>query len=176
MALVLERRATKDEILELYLNDIPLGQRGSFAIRGVSEAARLFFGKDISNLSLSEAATIAGVIQSPSALSPFKNTVRCRDRRNVVLQAMAASGYISQEAADQAAREPLTIVPRALEAELVVERAERVRVGSADAECWVVALRAGVMEQRLWVTRDAPRVVRTEQTLANGILSAVLRP
>jgi len=51
MALVLERRATKDEILELYLNDIPLGQRGSFGIRGVSEAARLFFGKDISNLS-----------------------------------------------------------------------------------------------------------------------------
>ena len=62
------RRASKDEILELYLNDIPLGQRGSFAIIGVSEAARLFFGKDVSNLSLAEAATIAGVIQSPSAL------------------------------------------------------------------------------------------------------------
>ena len=117
MALVLERRATKDEILELYLNDIPLGQRGSFSIRGVSEAARLFFGKDISNLSLAEAATIAGVIQSPSALSPFKNTARCRDRRNVVLQAMATAGYVSQDAADQAAKEPLTIVQRALEAE-----------------------------------------------------------
>ena len=89
MALVLERRATKDEILELYLNDIPLGQRGSFAIRGVPEAARLFFGKDVSNVSLAEAATIAGVIQSPSALSPFNNPARCRDRRNVVLQAMA---------------------------------------------------------------------------------------
>src|SRR5262249_26513061 len=92
MALVLERRATKDEILELYLNDIPLGQRGSFGIRGVSEAARLFFGKDVSNVSLAEAATMAGVIQSPSALNPFNNPARCRDRRNVVLQAMATAG------------------------------------------------------------------------------------
>ncbi len=85
VALVLSRRATKDEILEMYLNAVPLGQRGSFAIVGVSEAARLFFGKDVSNLSLAEAATIAGVIQSPSALSPFNNPDRCRDRRNVVL-------------------------------------------------------------------------------------------
>jgi penicillin-binding protein 1B len=117
MSLVLERRATKDEILELYLNDIPLGQRGSFAIRGVPEAARLFFGKDISNVSLAEAATIAGVIQSPSALSPFNNPDRCRERRNVVLQAMADSGYIEQAAAEEAGKEPLTIVQRALDSE-----------------------------------------------------------
>ena len=57
----------------MYLNDMSLGQRGSFAIVGVAEASRLFFGKDVSNLSLAEAATIAGVIQSPSALSPFNN-------------------------------------------------------------------------------------------------------
>lgn len=117
MALVLERRASKDEILELYLNDIPLGQRGSFAIRGVSEAARLFFGKDVSNVSLTEAATIAGVIQSPSALNPFNNPTRCRERRNVVLQSMAVTGYITQEEADLASKEPLSLVQRALEAE-----------------------------------------------------------
>lgn len=117
MALVLERRASKDEILELYLNEIPLGQRGSFAIRGVSEASRLFFGKDVSNLSLAEAATIAGVIQSPSALNPFNNPTRCRDRRNVVLQAMVTADYVSQEAADQAIKEPLALVQRALESE-----------------------------------------------------------
>ena len=117
MALVLERRASKDEILELYLNDIPLGQRGSFSIRGVSEASRLFFGKDVSNVSLVEAATIAGVIQSPSALNPFNNPIRCRERRNVVLQSMATTGYITQEEADLAAKEPLSLVQRALEAE-----------------------------------------------------------
>ncbi len=117
VSIVLTRRASKDEILEMYLNNMPLGQRGSFAIAGIPEAARLFFGKDISNLSLAEAATIAGVIQSPSALSPFNNPQRCRDRRNVVLQAMVDGGYINQAAADAASREPLTVVARALEAE-----------------------------------------------------------
>jgi penicillin-binding protein 1B len=66
MSVALERRLTKEQILTLYLNDVSLGQRGSFAIHGVPEAARLFFSKDVTNLSLSEAATIAGVIQSPS--------------------------------------------------------------------------------------------------------------
>jgi penicillin-binding protein 1B len=117
VALVLTRRASKDEILEMYLNDIPLGQRGSFAISGVSEAARLFFGKHISNVTLAEAATIAGVIQSPSALSPFNNPGRCKERRNVVLQAMADAGYVTQEVADRASQEPLVPLQRALEAE-----------------------------------------------------------
>ena len=70
MALVLESRFTKDQILELYLNDVVLGQRGPFAIHGVSEAARIFFGKDVRNVTLAEAATIAGIIQTPSRLSP----------------------------------------------------------------------------------------------------------
>jgi penicillin-binding protein 1B len=117
VSLVMSRRATKDEILEMYLNAVPLGQRGSFAIVGVSEAARLFFGKDVRNLSIAEAATIAGVIQSPSALSPFNNPNRCRDRRNVVIRAMADAGFISADQADAAQKEPLTVVQRALEAE-----------------------------------------------------------
>ena len=78
LAVVLTSRASKDDILEMYLNDVPLGQRGSFAIFGVAEASRLFFGKDVSNVSLAEAATIAGVIQSPSALSPFNNPARAQ--------------------------------------------------------------------------------------------------
>ena len=117
VSLVLTSRASKDEILELYLNNIPLGQRGSFAISGVPEAARLFFGKDVSNLSIAEAATIAGVIQSPSALSPFNNAARCKERRNVVLQAMADEVYITADDAQHASREPLGVVQRALEAE-----------------------------------------------------------
>jgi hypothetical protein len=70
MSLVLERRASKGEILEMYLNDVYLGQRGSFAIHGVAEASRIFFGKDVANLSLGEAALIAGVIQSPASQQP----------------------------------------------------------------------------------------------------------
>jgi penicillin-binding protein 1B len=117
MSIVMSRRATKDEILEMYLNAVPLGQRGSFAIVGVSEAARLFFGKDVRNLSIAEAATIAGVIQSPSALSPFNNPSRCRDRRNVVIRAMADAEFITAEQAEAAQKEPLVVVQRALEAE-----------------------------------------------------------
>jgi penicillin-binding protein 1B len=117
MAVVLERRASKDEVLELYLNEVYLGQRGSFAIHGVAEAARLFFGKDVANLTLAEAATIAGVIQSPHAHSPFASAARARPRRNVVLGAMADAGFITKQAADQAGREPLSVVSRALEAE-----------------------------------------------------------
>jgi penicillin-binding protein 1B len=117
VSIILTIKASKDDILEMYLNDVPLGQRGSFAILGVSEASRLFFGKDVSNVSLAEAATIAGVIQSPSALSPFNNPERCRERRNVVLTSMVDAGYIDAAAAERASAEPLTVVQRALEAE-----------------------------------------------------------
>jgi penicillin-binding protein 1B len=117
VSLIITTRASKDAILEMYLNDMTLGQRGSFGIVGVSEASRLFFGKDVSNVTLAEAATIAGVYQSPSALSPFNNPGRCKERRNVVLQAMVDAGYVTQDAADRAVHEPLVFVQRALEAE-----------------------------------------------------------
>jgi penicillin-binding protein 1B len=117
MSLILEQKATKDEILELYLNEVYLGQRGSFAIHGVAEASRLFFGKDVSNLSVSEAALIAGVIQSPGIHSPFGRPQRAIERRNVVLRAMASEGYISTQAAERATREPLQVVARAVDNE-----------------------------------------------------------
>ena len=142
MSIALERRLTKDQILQLYLNDVSLGQRGSFAIHGVGEASRLFFGKDVSNVTLAEAATIAGVIQSPSRLSPFRNPDRARERRNVVLRAMADAGFISADAADRAAREPLQMAARALDAEApffvdhvtqeLQERHRQVAVGAVD--------------------------------------------
>ena len=117
MSLILERKATKEEILELYLNDVYLGQRGSFAVHGVAEAARLFFAKDISNISLAEAATIAGVIQSPAVWSPFHSPERARERRNVVLRAMVDAGFISDAAASRVSTEPVQVVQRALESQ-----------------------------------------------------------
>jgi penicillin-binding protein 1B len=117
MALVLESRFTKAQILEIYLNDIDLGRRGPFAIRGVPEAARMFFGKDVRNLSLAEAATIAGVIQSPSRLNPFRNPERARERRDVVLHAMVAAGLATPADVDAAVKVPLAIASRALENE-----------------------------------------------------------
>lgn len=117
MAVILETKATKDEILELYLNDVYLGHRGSFALHGVAEAARLYFGKDVTNLTLAESALIAGVIQSPYNHSPFTSMDRARDRRNVVLRAMADAAYISPDAAARASGEPITVVARALDNE-----------------------------------------------------------
>ena len=117
MAVVLESRFTKPQILELYLNDVTLGQRGPFEIHGVAEAARIFFGKDVSNLSVAEAATIAGVIQLPSRYSPFRNPERATERRNIVLREMAAAGHIDADVAAKAAAEPLKVQARALENE-----------------------------------------------------------
>jgi penicillin-binding protein 1B len=115
MAIVLETRFTKPQILELYLNDVVLGQRGPFEIHGVAEASRIIFGKHVGNLTLAEAATIAGLIQAPSTLSPFRHPARARDRRNVVLKAMVDAEFITAADAEKAAAEPLQVQTRALE-------------------------------------------------------------
>jgi penicillin-binding protein 1B len=117
MSVIVERKLTKDQILEMYLNEVYLGQRGSFAVHGVAEAARLYFAKDVSNLSLSEAAALAGMIQAPPSYSPFRFPEKCRDRRNVVLTAMAEVGYITKDASIHAAAEPLLPARQGLEAE-----------------------------------------------------------
>ena len=113
----LEQRLTKAQILELYVNEVYLGHRGSFAIHGVAEAARIFFGKDVANVSLPEAATIAGVIQAPQTYSPFRHPDRARARRDVVLQAMSDAGFVSAAATSAAIVQPLVVTSFALEDE-----------------------------------------------------------
>ncbi len=117
IAVVMERRLSKDQILELYLNETVLGQRGPFEIHGVAEASRIFFGVDLRNITVAQAATIAGVIQSPSRLSPFRNAERALDRRNVVLREMAGAGFITPDEKTRAQAEPLGISARAMENE-----------------------------------------------------------
>ena len=107
LAFVLERRASKEEILELYLNEIYLGQVGSFSINGVGQAAHLYFGKDVANLTLSEAALLAGLIQSPNRYHPYKHPDRAKERRDQVLHAMASAGFIDSAAAEAAISQPL---------------------------------------------------------------------
>ena len=117
MAIVLETQATKEEVLELYLNEVYLGHRGSFALHGVAEAARIFYAKDLSNISLAEGALLAGVIQSPGNHSPFADVDRARERRNVVLRAMADAGFITSEAAERASHDPVQVAARAVDFE-----------------------------------------------------------
>ncbi|KJS30988.1 MAG: hypothetical protein VR64_12935 [Desulfatitalea sp. BRH_c12] len=97
LAFIMELKFSKDEILEIYLNEIYLGQKGSVAINGIGEAARFYFGKPIQNLSLSEAVVIAGLIKAPNAYSPYVNTKACHARKNMVLKAMVQKGYLTNE-------------------------------------------------------------------------------
>lgn len=117
IALVLETRLSKDQILELYLNEVVLGQRGPFEIRGVAEAARVFFAVDVQNLTNAQAATLAGMIQAPSSLSPSRNPKRAMDRRNVVLKQMADAGFITVEDKLKAQGQPVGVAPHAMENE-----------------------------------------------------------
>jgi len=109
LAFVLERRASKQEILEMYLNEVYLGQSGSFGIYGVGEAVRIYFGKDVTNLTLPEAALIAGMIQSPNPYNPFRHEKRATDRRNLVVRAMRDAGFIDKAAMDMALLAPLLV-------------------------------------------------------------------
>jgi penicillin-binding protein 1B len=92
-----------------------MGQRGPFAIRGVAETSRVFFGVDLQNVSLAQAALMAGVVQSPSRLSPFRNPERALERRNLVLAAMVEAGYITDAEKKKAAAEPLGVAAHAME-------------------------------------------------------------
>ncbi len=107
----LEARFNKQQIFEMYANEINLGQRGSFAINGFGEAAQAFFGKDLKQLDLAECATLAGMIQSPNKLNPYRHGDRVMERRNLVLDGMVETGAISQLEADRAKAEPLRLAP-----------------------------------------------------------------
>jgi penicillin-binding protein 1B len=110
-AFALERRLSKEDIFALYCNEIYLGQRGSISVRGVEQAARIFFGKELKDLSLSESATIAGMIQSPNRYAPDRHPETSAARRNVVLGAMVRDGFITLEEAHAAAQQPIAVAP-----------------------------------------------------------------
>lgn len=104
---ILEYRFDKDTILEMYLNEIYFGQEGSVSVNGIGEASRFFFDKTVSDLSVSEAAVLAGLIKGPNQFSPHKNPERCKSRRNDVLDAMAKNGWISDQMLDIEKEKPV---------------------------------------------------------------------
>lgn len=108
LALKIEQHYTKDEILEMYMNQIYFGQ-GAY---GVQSAAHVYFGKDASQLTLAQAALIAGLPQSPNYYSPFNDLEASKKRQAVVLGQMVKYGYITQEQADQARQSDLGLVAK----------------------------------------------------------------
>ena len=107
LAAALEWRYSKARILEAYLNEVYLGQRGGLAIRGMGAAARVYFGKEIHQLALGEAALLAGMVRAPNSYSPLLNPERARQRRDVVLGRMRELGRVSETDWEAARREPV---------------------------------------------------------------------
>lgn len=107
----IEKAHSKAEILEAYLNEIYLGQRGSSSVSGVEEASRLYFAKDVGQITLGEAALLAGMIRSPSEYNPIKSPEKARVRRDVVLRKMFDDGFISNSEYAEAVAEKI-ITPK----------------------------------------------------------------
>jgi len=104
IALHIENVLTKDEILELYLNKIELGNRAF----GIGAAAQVYYGKELKDLTLAQMAMIAGLPKAPSALNPIRNPTRAKARRNVVLGRLLTENYITQDVYDDATSQPIT--------------------------------------------------------------------
>jgi penicillin-binding protein 1B len=109
MALLLEIRYTKEQILEAYLNEIYLGNNGSVQIAGVEQASQVYFGKKVTYLTLGEAATLAGIIRSPNSYSPLRYPERAKGRRDTVLMLMRDQQKISEREYEEAANAPLSV-------------------------------------------------------------------
>jgi penicillin-binding protein 1B len=112
----MERKFTKQQIFEIYADWVPLGQRGSFAISGLAEASQSYFNKELKDVTLPEAALLAGIIQRPSYLSPYRHPERALERRNLVLESMVETHAITREQADRAKAAPLKLAPPNVEA------------------------------------------------------------
>ncbi len=106
-AVHIEKNYSKDEILELYLNIVPM----SGTVFGVSEAARLFFGKEVRDLNPAECATLIGITNAPTAYSPYRNSEKCLSKRNSVLEILFREGVIDSTSLDESVALPLNVAP-----------------------------------------------------------------
>jgi len=107
LAVVMETKYEKNEILEIYLNEIYFGQNGSVAINGLGEASYFYFGKPVNQLSIAEGATIAGLIRAPNLYSPYINLDRSKNRRDQVLKNMLKEGWITRTEHEAASGSPV---------------------------------------------------------------------
>lgn len=109
MTLHIERTWSKERIFETYANQVYLGRQADYSLHGFGEGARMFFGKKLADLTLPEAALLAGMVQRPSYFNPFRSPERAKERRNLVLALMRNNGYITQEQYERAVDEPVRV-------------------------------------------------------------------
>ena len=111
MSIILETRLKKEDIFQLYCNQVYMGQQAGFSINGFGEAASAYFNKDVTSLTLSESAFLAGLIRSPNRYNPYTKPETATARRNQVLDSMAEAGVITAGEAKAAKETPLQVVP-----------------------------------------------------------------
>lgn len=164
IAVHLEHKLSKDQIFERYCNLVYLGGDASFGIHGIGAAAQVYFSKDVRKLDLSEAATIAGLIQRPVYLNPFRYPSRAVDRRNVVLKRMFQDKYISAEQYQQATAAPLAVHPgtsELSEAQYFVDVAAKQAARESDEQA--------VQASGVYTTLDLRLQNAAERAIADGM-------
>jgi penicillin-binding protein 1B len=159
ISILLEHRLTKEQIMTMYCNQIYLGQRGGFSINGFGEAARSYFDKDISQLTLAESAMLVGIVRSPNHYAPFKRPERAKDRRNFVLEDMAVAEKITREEAEKAKQAPLGV------------KSVTGRLNTSDAPYFVDYLTKYV-ENNFEPNADSLRSLRIYSTIDAGLQQA----
>ena len=170
LAAYIEKMYSKDEILELYMNKVYLGD----GLYGVEAAARGYLGKSASDLSVDEAALLAGLIQSPSSYAPTVNLDRAVARRNVVLQTMVSSGAIDKEAAERAKGSRVRL-KNALEIKETfgLYFKEQVRRELVERFGWQRVYRGGL---RVFTTLDADLQQEAEKLVEKALAEIERRP
>ena len=166
LAVLLELRFTKEEILEAYLNKIYFGQEGPRGIYGVEDAADFYFSKDVGDLTLEEAALLTGIIRSPHRYSPLRMADAARERRDWVLFRMATLGMISAEEEQRASATPIRTNPRRVPvkmAEYYVDYFERV------AEETLGSGRFSRTGYRFYTSLDLVHQTAAERAVAEGL-------
>lgn len=107
ISLILEHNHTKAEILEAYINEIYLGQRGTSSVSGVGEAAKLYFAKNVDQLTIGECALLAGMIRAPNLYNPFNKSIAVKERRDFVLAKLYKNELITKAEYETAIAEPM---------------------------------------------------------------------
>ncbi|HEX2719703.1 MAG TPA: PBP1A family penicillin-binding protein [Candidatus Deferrimicrobium sp.] len=166
LAIVLELRYTKQQILEMYLNKIYFGQEGARGIYGVEEAAGFYFSKRAADLTLEEAATLAGVIRSPNRYSPFRASAAAKERRDMVLARMRQLGMIGEEEYRRASRAPLRTRARRSPANMAAYFADYIQRVTEDDLGGEKLFRTGY---RFHTTLDPVQQAAAEEAVAKGL-------
>jgi len=164
LALALELRYPKKTILEMYLNEIYFGQEGARGIYGVEEAAGSYFSKRAADLTLEEAAALAGVIRSPNRYSPFRAPAAAKERRDAVLARMRRLGMIGEEEYRRASRAPLRTRARRAPANMAAYFADHIQRVTEDDLGGEKLFRTGY---RFYTTLDPVQQAAAEEAVSS---------